>query len=293
MDTSQKLNQIPSATNIIALCRLNRPTGIWLLLAPCLWSLSLANDGFPSIWYILLFTIGSVLMRSAGCVYNDIVDRNLDKYVERTKSRPLACADVSVIQAWGIIALLSLTSCIILLQFPTTTIALGIGALALVATYPWMKRITYWPQAFLGLTFNWGALMGWSAVKNQIEPPALWLYAAGITWTLIYDTIYAHQDKQDDILVGIKSTALKLGPRTKPFIFCCATTMIICLGIAVWDAGIGINRYVVPGFLFIAAHLFWQCWTVDLYDPEDCLAKFKANQWLGLLILVIILIGRY
>ncbi len=230
-------------------------------------------------------------MRSAGCIYNDIIDRDLDQYVERTKTRPIACGKVSVQQAWALIIALSLTAFVILLQFPPYTIGLGVASLALVAIYPWMKRITYWPQAFLGITFNWGVLMAWSAVHNRIDSPALWLFAAGLAWTLVYDTIYAHQDKNDDLLVGIKSTALKLGDRTKPFLYMCSGIMILCLAIAGWQAGLNMRIYV-PGLTLVGAHLLWQCWNVNLENPNDCLSKFKSNQWLGVLVFVVIVIGR-
>lgn len=228
-------------------------------------------------------------MRGAGCVYNDIVDRELDKHVERTKTRPIACGNVTIVQAWVLIIALSMMALVVLLQFPPFTIALGIGSSALVATYPWMKRITYWPQAFLGLTFNWGALMGWSVIHNRIDAPALWLYGAGIAWTLIYDTIYAHQDKEDDLLVGIKSSALKLGSHTKPFLYICTALMIICLTMSGWLTGLGQAFFV--GLLAVSVHILWQCWTVNLNDPKDCLAKFKSNLWLAVLVLGAILVG--
>ena len=202
----------------LSLARADRPIGTWLLLLPCWWSISLASPSWPDGKMLVLFVIGSLVMRGAGCTVNDIVDRNFDARVARTAARPISSGQVSVRQAIIFLALQLLLGLVVLLQFNTFAIGLGIGSLVLVALYPFMKRITYWPQLFLGLTFNWGALLGWAAVKGGFGLSAAVLYAAGIFWTLGYDTIYAHQDKEDDILIGVKSTALKFGASTGPWL---------------------------------------------------------------------------
>ena len=191
----------------LKLARLDRPIGTWLLLWPCLWSIALAspaNTATPPYDLLLLFALGAMVMRGAGCTYNDIVDRDFDAKVTRTALRPIPAGDVTIRQAWLFLGLQLLIGLVILLQFNLVTVGLGLASVLLVVTYPFMKRITYWPQAWLGLTFNWGALMGWTAVTGSLGWPAVALYAAGFCWTLGYDTIYAHQDKEDDALIGVK-----------------------------------------------------------------------------------------
>src|SRR5205807_1613061 len=198
----------------LRLARADRPIGSWLLLLPCWWSAALAADhtgALPNIWHLVLFAIGTVAMRGAGCTWNDLVDRDLDALVERTRSRPIPAGDVSVNAARGFLLLQALVGLAVLLQFNAFTIALGISSLAVVAVYPLLKRITHWPQIGLGLAFSWGALMGWAAVFGRLDGPALLLYAGSIAWVTGYDTIYAHQDREDDALIGIKSTALLFG----------------------------------------------------------------------------------
>ena len=219
----------------LKLARADRPIGTWLLLWPCLWGIILAARGDLNevrIDLIALFTVGAVVMRGAGCTYNDIVDRDFDAKVARTALRPIPSGDVGVPRAWMFLGFQLLIGFIILLQFNVLTIALGVASLALIATYPFMKRITYWPQAWLGLTFNWGALMGWTAVTGSITWPAIALYAAGFFWTLGYDTIYAHQDKEDDALIGVKSSALALGNQTIPFIISMYGVTVLLLALA-------------------------------------------------------------
>ena len=200
------------------LMRLERPIGWWLLLLPCWWGLALgqiaSGGGLPSPWFVLLFLIGAIIMRGAGCTLNDIADRDFDGRVERTKLRPIPSGQVSVAQAFVFLILLCLLGLAVLLQFNWFTVFTGAASLVIVAVYPFMKRITYWPQAVLGLAFNWGALVGWTAVHGSLSLAPLLLYAGGIAWTLAYDTIYAHQDKEDDALIGLKSTALKFGENT-------------------------------------------------------------------------------
>ena len=289
----------PAARPYARLMRLDRPIGTWLLLFPCWWGLFLAADrplpgSVASLLRlvcetVVLFAIGAVVMRGAGCTYNDIVDRDFDAKVARTARRPIPSGQVSVRQAIVFLVAQLLVGLLILLSFNRFTILLGVLSLALVFTYPLMKRVTYWPQAVLGLTFNWGALMGWAAVTGAVGMPALALYAGGIAWTLHYDTIYAHQDKEDDALVGVKSTALKLGARTKPWLGGFSVATVILFEIAVASAGLG-----WPAMLAVAAvalHLTWQILTVDLDNPADCLAKFHSNRWIGWILLAGIVAG--
>src|SRR5215510_11976062 len=205
----------------LRLARLDRPIGSWLLLMPCWWSVALAAVHARSqvnVWHLFLFFVGAFAMRGAGCTWNDIVDRDLDAKVERTRSRPIPSGQVSVQAAAGFLVAQALVGLLVLLQFNGFAIATGIASLAVVAIYPFMKRITYWPQIFLGLAFSWGALMGWAAVFGRLDPPAFLLYAGSIAWVMHYDTIYAHQDREDDALVGVKSTARLFEQRTKPML---------------------------------------------------------------------------
>src|SRR5882757_9646670 len=196
----------------LRLTRLDRPIGWWLLLLPCWWSAALAADASgawgPDPWHIVLLLIGAIVMRGAGCTWNDLVDRDIDGKVERTRSRPIPSGQVTVLQAAVFLMVQALVGLIVLVQFNSFAIATGIASLAIVVVYPFMKRVTYWPQAGLGLAFSWGALMGWAAAFGRLDPPAYLLYAGAIAWVIGYDTIYAHQDREDDALIGIKSTAL-------------------------------------------------------------------------------------
>ncbi len=270
----------------LGLARVDRPIGTWLLLFPCWWSLSLAAAGsgaLPPATELVLFAIGALVMRGAGCTYNDIVDREIDAKVARTASRPIPSGRVSVRQAIVFLGLQLAVGLAVLLQFNGFTIALGIAALALILVYPFMKRITYWPQAWLGLTFNWGALLGWSAVTGGLAWPALLLYGAGIAWTLGYDTVYAHQDKEDDALIGVKSTALKLGAETRPWLagfYALATALFLAAGLS---AGLG-WPYLV-GVALVAVHFAWQVKRLDSDDPANCLAIFRSNRLVGWILL--------
>src|SRR5271155_2467509 len=263
------------------LARLDRPIGTWLLLFPCWWGLALA--GSRDLRLYLLFGIGAVLMRGAGCTLNDIADRDLDRQVARTATRPLAARDISVAQAIAFMGLLLALSFAILVSLDRAAIALGCLVLVLVAIYPFMKRITWWPQFFLGLAFNWGALMGYAAARGTIELPAALLYAGGIAWTLGYDTIYAHQDKEDDARIGIKSSARRLGDHSKPWIAGFYMTMIILTGMAGATAGFGTLFWLA--LALAAGHFAWQVRTVQLDRPDSCLAVFKANTMVGWLLL--------
>jgi 4-hydroxybenzoate polyprenyltransferase len=276
------------------LARLDRAIGTWLLLLPCWWGLSLAWIGHPALplpspWYFLLFGIGALVMRGAGCTWNDITDRDYDGKVARTATRPIPAGEISVKMAVLFMVALALVGLLILLQFNWETVIVGIASLLLVAAYPFMKRITYWPQAWLGLTFNWGALVGWSSMQPGIAAPALVLYAAGFFWTLGYDTIYAHQDKEDDALIGVKSTALKFGDGTRKWLWGFYAIAILLIGTAGWLASAGWAFW--PLLAIAAAHLVRQILTVKLNDPANCLAHFKSNRDFGLIILAAIVAG--
>ena len=229
-------------------------------------------------------------MRGAGCTLNDIADRDFDGRVARTANRPIPSGDVSVRQAFAFLILLCLIGLLILLQFNAFAVGVGAASLVLVAVYPFTKRVTHWPQAVLGLTFNWGALLGWAAVRGDIGLPALALYGAGIFWTLGYDTIYAHQDKEDDALLAVKSTALLLGGATRPWLFGFYAMTATLMGVTGYIADLAWPFFVF--LLLAAAHLWWQTGTVNITDPKDCLAKFKSNREFGILIFIGIVVGR-
>lgn len=269
----------------LRLMRVDRPIGIWLLFIPCLWGLLVARpfgtDAGLFYVYSLLMLTGSFAMRSAGCIYNDIVDRDIDAKVERTANRPLAAGIVSLRSAWGLLIGLSLVGLAVLVQFNGVAILTGVASLILVAIYPFMKRITWWPQAWLGLTFNWGVLVGAAAISESIPLPAMLMYASGLFWTLGYDTIYAHQDREDDALVGVKSTARRLGSGTRKAVALFYTLTILLASAALLAAGAGIwTLLLAPA----AAHFGWQVMQLDIDDGEKCLRLFKSNTQAGLLI---------
>ncbi|MGA2816494.1 MAG: 4-hydroxybenzoate octaprenyltransferase [Xanthobacteraceae bacterium] len=270
----------------LRLARLDRPIGSWLLLLPCWWSSALAavaaHKAAPSPVHLALFFIGAFAMRGAGCTWNDIVDRDLDASVERTRSRPIPSGQVSVVQAAVFLVLQALIGFAVLISFNTFTIALGIASLAIVAVYPFMKRITYWPQTVLGLAFSWGALMGWAGAFGRLDVPAVLLYAGSIAWVIGYDTIYAHQDREDDALIGIKSTALLFGARTKPMLALFYALAVILVGAAGFAAGAG--AVFALGLFAFAAHLAWQIVRLDITDPDRCLALFKSDRNAGLIL---------
>jgi len=276
----------PSYTRpYLRLARLDRPIGSWLLLMPCWWSVGLAgmhNDRFPSLWHILLFFIGAFAMRGAGCTWNDLVDRDLDGRVERTRSRPIPSGQVTVAQATMFMVAQALVGFLVLIQFNRFTVATGIASLLVVVIYPFMKRITYWPQIFLGLAFSWGALMGWPAAFGRLDWPAIVLYAGSILWVIGYDTIYAHQDRDDDLLIGIKSTALLFGDRTPTMLATFYAGAIVLIASAGFMAGGGIIFTI--GIVAFAAHLAWQVSRLDIDDPAHCLVLFKSNRDAGLIL---------
>jgi 4-hydroxybenzoate polyprenyltransferase len=272
------------------LMRADRPIGTWLLLFPCWWGLALASPGLPPASFLLLFAAGAFVMRGAGCTYNDIVDRDFDGRVARTADRPIPSGAVTLRGAIAFLLAQLLAGLAILLAFDATTIALGVASLVLVFTYPLMKRVTWWPQFFLGLTFNWGVLMGWTAVAGALGMPALLLYAGGIAWTLGYDTIYAHQDKEDDALVGVKSSARRLGDRTRPALLAFYAAAAALFGAAGHAAGLSWPFWVA--LAAASAQMAWQAWRVATDQPGDCLAKFRSNRLVGWILLAGIVAGR-
>ena len=273
------------------LMRLDRPYGAWLLLLPCWWSIALAADGaWPDVKMLVLFALGAFIMRGAGCVMNDIADRDFDGKVARTATRPIPRGDVSIIQAAAFLTFLGFAGLAVLVQFNIFAIGIGVLSLATVIIYPYMKRFTYWPQVFLGLSFNWGALLGWAAVQGSLGAAPGVLYAAGIMWTLGYDTIYAHQDKEDDILVGIKSTALRLGDATRGWLVFFYGGAIALTALSGWLAGLSVFFY--PALTLAAAHLAWQTATLDINDPKNCLTRFKSNRDFGLLLFAAVVVGQ-
>ncbi len=269
----------------LRLARLDRPIGSWLLLLPCWWSVGLAAVAARQqvdVWHVVLFFVGAFAMRGAGCTWNDIVDRDLDARVERTRSRPIPSGQVSVRAAAIFLVLQALIGLAVLLQFNHFAVAAGIASLAVVAVYPFMKRFTYWPQIGLGLAFSWGALMGWAAAFGRLDPPAYLLYAGAIAWVIGYDTIYAHQDREDDALIGVKSTAILFGAQTKPMLAVCYALAVGLIALAGWSAGGGL--VFALGLLAFAAHLAWQIVRLDIDDPVSCLVVFKSNRDAGLIL---------
>ncbi|MCV0368747.1 MULTISPECIES: 4-hydroxybenzoate octaprenyltransferase [Filomicrobium] len=269
----------------LRLARADRPIGTWLLLFPCWWSLALAelSEGasYPNPWHLALFAIGAWVMRGAGCAYNDYVDRDFDAQVARTRSRPIPSGQVSPSQALVFVVALSLVGLLVLLQFNALTVATGIASLALVALYPFTKRYTYWPQFVLGLTFNWGALVGWTAAIGSFAWPPLLLYVGSVAWTIAYDTIYAHQDKEDDLMLGLKSTAIRFGEHTRNWLAALFALTVILWTAAALASGGGTASLIAMAI--IAAHFIWQVRTLDISDSDNCLERFRANRVVGVI----------
>ncbi len=278
----------------LKLGRFDRPAGIWLLLLPGWQSIALAGAArgrWPDLKLIAFFAVGAALMRAAGCAFNDIVDRDFDAKVARTAARPVASGQISVKQALAFVAVCCLVSLMVLLTMGRLAIGLGAGSLLLVAAYPFMKRITWWPQAWLGLTFNWGALLGYAAATGRLDPPAILLYAAGLFWALGYDTIYAVQDLEDDALAGVKSSARRLGqaaPRGVLIFYLIAIALTAAVGVT---ARLG-PLFYLTGLLY-AAHLIRQPLRLKLDDPAGALALFKSNRDAGLILLVALVDGLW
>ncbi len=286
---AQKFNWVDNLAPVVTrpylrLARLDRPIGFWLLFWPCAMSVALSAVARPPTGFdyyaVLLFFIGAVTMRGAGCTFNDIVDYRIDQKVERTRSRPLPSGQVSRTQAIIFLVLQSLIGLWVLLQFNTYTIWLGIASLALVAIYPFMKRVTWWPQLFLGLAFSWGALMGWSSQFGQLFLPPLLLYAGAIAWTIGYDTIYALQDIEDDAIIGVKSTARLFNKHARLMIALFYMAAIVLWMWAGMAAGAGI---IFQGAMILPALILgWQILTLKIDDAANCLVRFKANHFTGL-----------
>lgn len=274
----------------LRLMRLHQPTGIWLLLWPCWWSVAMASSGLPSLGTLLLLLIGAAAMRGAGCIINDMIDRDIDREVARTRIRPLASGELSLKQAGMLLAFLLLIGLMVAILLGIKAFVIACASMVLVVLYPLMKRITWWPQLFLGFTFNWGALVGWVAVRGMLEWPAFALYAAGIFWTLGYDTIYAHQDKADDVRIGVKSTALRLGEHTKPWLWGFYGAMAFLLGWSGWGVGMGWPFYLA--LVLTGGHLAWQIIRVNLNQPEQCLAVFRSNGRLGWILFLGVILSR-
>ncbi|MBT5187660.1 MAG: 4-hydroxybenzoate octaprenyltransferase [Kordiimonadaceae bacterium] len=285
------------ALGYLQLMRADRPIGTWLLLWPGLWSIALASHAYGHVLFemhfdlLIIFTIGAFVMRGAGCVVNDLWDREADAQVERTKCRPLPSGRVSVLGALLFLVFLCLIGLFILLQLNRFTQVVGAFSLVFIVIYPLMKRITYWPQLMLGFTFNWGALLGWASVTQTIELPAILLYIGGIFWTLGYDTIYAHQDREDDIIVGVKSTALRFGNKTHQWLsgfYCICFVFFLAAG---FYSMMGIAFYL--GMLIAAGHLIHQLKKLDINSRDICLELFKSNHHFGIIVFLSIIAGQY
>jgi 4-hydroxybenzoate polyprenyltransferase len=270
----------------LRLSRLDRPIGSWLLLMPCWWSAALAAGVLGEVGrlplVIIMFFVGAFTMRGAGCTWNDIADRDLDALVERTRSRPIPAGQVSVTQALGFLVVQALIGLAVLLQFNRFAVVTGIASLVIVAIYPFMKRITWWPQIVLGLAFSWGALMGFAVTLGRIDATAVTLYAGSIAWVIGYDTIYAHQDVEDDALIGIKSTARLFGARTRPALVAFYALAVVLIGAALALAGARLPAWL--GLAAFAAHLVWQIKRFRIGDPVLALRIFKSNRDAGLLL---------
>jgi len=276
----------PWSRPYLRLARLDRPIGSWLLLMPCWWSAALATAISHNIGrlplVVALFFVGAFAMRGAGCTWNDITDRDLDAKVERTRSRPIPAGQVSVPQAAAFLVVQALIGLVVLLQFNRFAVATGIASLAIVAVYPFMKRITWWPQVVLGLAFSWGALMGFAVTLGRIDATALLLYGGSIAWVIGYDTIYAHQDAEDDALIGVKSTARLFGAHTRQALMVFYALAVVLIGVAMGLAGAGLAAWI--GLAAFAAHLVWQIARLKIGDPALCLRIFKSNRDAGLLL---------
>jgi 4-hydroxybenzoate polyprenyltransferase len=271
--------------------RFDRPIGSWLLFLPGLWSISLAAQTLAlGVWLVALFAVGAVVMRGAGCVVNDLWDRKLDRMVERTKGRPLASGILKPIDALVFLSLLLAIGLLVLSQLDTNARILGAASLIPVALYPLAKRVTWWPQIVLGIVFGWGAPMGYAAATGKLEWPALLLYLAAISWILGYDTIYAHQDREDDALIGVKSTARLFGAKTTPFLIFCYSATILLLAAAMVMAKL--SWFGVFALFLPAALLARQIVKLEIDDPEICLKLFKSNREVGLTVALAILIGQ-
>lgn len=276
----------------LRLARADRPVGFFLLAFPCFWSVALAgrslDDAYPDLRLLLLFAVGALVMRAAGCTYNDIVDRDIDAQVARTRTRPIPSGQVSVQSAILFMVALSLIGFAVLLQFNNYTVWLGLGVLPIVALYPFVKRFSSWPQLVLGLAFNWGALLGWTSVRGRLDWAAVVLYAGAVAWTVGYDTIYAHQDRDEDGVLGLKSTALRFGRATYAWVAVLYTLAFVAIMAAGIMAHAGLAFLV--GMAAAAAQLAWQVATLNIGDPDNCLTRFRSNRDFGAIVFAAILI---
>jgi len=274
----------------IQITRLNKPIGFFLLFWPCAWGLTLGyffnNETTIYIKYIILFFLGSILMRSAGCIFNDLVDKDLDKQVERTKNRPLPSGKISVVESFIYVVVICLIALLVLLQFNKLTIILGMSSMILAFAYPFLKRITYWPQLFLGLTFSWGIIMGWTSITNNLSIEPIILYLAAIFWTLGYDTIYGLQDIYDDEIIGIKSTSIKFKNNVKIFVGTCYSLFV--LFILVMFFMIELEKYILAISLPFVVSLVYQVKFFEISNPNSCLKAFKINNITGLSVFLFI-----
>ncbi len=274
----------------LLLARVDRPIGTWLLFLPGLWGILLARaEWVQTLWLVALFGIGSLVMRAAGCVVNDLWDRDIDRLVARTARRPLASGALQPRQALVFLAVLLGLGLLVLLQLNPLAQMLGVGSLLLVALYPLAKRVTWWPQLVMGFTFGFGAPLGYAAAAERIDPALAALYATALLWDLGFDTIYAHQDREDDALVGVRSTARLFGERTRPFLAAVYAASVAVLALAGWFAGLGAWFY--PALILPAVLLAWQVITLDIHDPAHCLTLFRANREVGLAVGLAILAG--
>ena len=279
----------------IELTRLTKPIGFMLLFWPCAWGLTLAYDFSNSLneyfFYLILFFLGSVLMRSAGCIVNDILDKEFDAKVFRTKNRPIASGKISIKLGLFYAAILCLLAFLVLINFNFFTILLALGSMPLAFTYPLMKRFTYWPQLFLGVTFNYGLILGWTAVRGDLEIVPILFYFGAIFWTLGYDTIYGFQDIQDDEIIGLKSTAIKFKGNAKKFLFICYSLLIILFTAGGYYMNLNMIYYIL-GIILLIHLFFYQMRNFNYTDPSSCLSVFKSNNIFGLIVLLNILIAK-
>eukprot|EP01102_Stenamoeba_stenopodia_P022664 TRINITY_DN9527_c0_g8_i1.p1 TRINITY_DN9527_c0_g8~~TRINITY_DN9527_c0_g8_i1.p1 ORF type:complete len:433 (-),score=53.05 TRINITY_DN9527_c0_g8_i1:63-1325(-) len=297
VSTSEVVKQLeklfPRVGPYLRLMRVDKPIGTWLVFWPCSWSIALASPTFlPDPYTLFIFALGAFIMRGAGCTINDVWDKDIDAKVVRTQTRPIASGEISRKEGILFFGAQMAAGLSILLTLNNYSILMGIPAALVTVTYPLMKRFTQWPQAYLGLAMNYGIILGWTALKGDIFfPVVLPLYAAGVCWTLVYDTIYAHQDKEDDLLIGVKSTALLFGDDTKKWLsgFGMATMSLLCL--AGYHASLGWPFYAVAG-LVGGSHLLWQISSLNINDSRDCLTKFQASRWFGIIILFAIILGK-